>query len=103
MPKRPVHLPLYAVVILVLGSTLGPVLSITASVKIAEHNTAVAVARQEQAKAEAREQSRLLVCAFFSAQLDVWDETPPMSAAGKNLRKTNLEFYTASGCQPPRK
>lgn len=103
MPRRPVHIPLYAVIVLVVGSILGPVLSITASVKIAERNTAEIVAQQEQAKAEAREQSRLLVCAFFSAQLDVWDETPPTTAAGKNLRQTNLEFYTASKCQPPRR
>lgn len=103
MPRRPVHLPLWSVIVLVIGSTVSPVLSITASVKIAERNRIQAEARQAQAEARAREQARTLVCAFFTAQLDAYDETPPLSPAGKNLRATNLEFYTASGCQPPRR
>lgn len=89
-------------IVLVVGCTLGPALSIGASVTIAKKNTANMLQEQEKAREAARAESRRLVCAFFSAQLDAYDETPPTTPAGKNLRKTNLEFYLNSGCIPPR-
>lgn len=96
-------MPLYAVIVLVILSTLGPALSISASVKIANNNTARMLVERESAKEVARKESQRLVCAYFSAQLDAYEETPPSTPAGRNLRKTNLEFYTKSGCAPPRK
>lgn len=96
-------MPLYAVVVLVVGCTLGPILSISASVMIAKKNTANMLVQQEEAKEAARQDSRRLVCAFFAAQLDAMEETPPTTDAGRNIRKTNLEFYSNFGCQPPRK
>lgn len=96
-------MPLYAVIVLVVGCTLGPVLSISASVLIAKNNTERMLVEQEKAKEAARTDNRRLVCAFFAAQLDALDETPPTTAAGRNIRKSNLAFYTTYGCQPPRK
>lgn len=88
---------------LIIGSTLGPALSIAASVQIANNNTRSMLVERERAKEAARAESHRLVCAFFSAQLDAYDETPPTTPAGKNLRQTNLEFYNSSECQPPRR
>lgn len=96
-------MPLYAVVVLVVGCTVGPALSIGASVSIANSNDREQAAKRATAEATAREQARSLVCSFFAAQLDAYDETPPTTPAGRNLRESSARFYRASECQPPRR
>lgn len=113
-PRRPVYLPRYALIVLITLATLGPVGSVYASIAISNHNTRRLVAEQQAAAREAQRQveiarqvverqSRDLVCAYFSANLDAYEETPPTTPAGINLRKVNLDFYNATGCKPPRK
>lgn len=101
--QRVVRVPLYWIVVGVLCMVVSPLLSILASVQIAESNAERIVAEQRRTEAAARVESRRLTCAFFALNLDVYDETPPSTPVGRNLRQTYLEFYRLSECQPPRK
>jgi hypothetical protein len=87
-------------IIVVIGS---PVASIFASVRIAENNAERIIAEQKRTELVAAAEARRVACAFFALNLDVYDETPPSTPTGRNLRQTYLEFYRISGCQPPRK
>lgn len=93
----------YLIGIAVATVVLSPVLSIVASVQIAERNSERIVADQKRTEAAATAEARRVACAFFTLNLDVYDETPPTTPTGRNLRQTYLEFYQLSGCQPPRK
>jgi hypothetical protein len=100
--RRDFKLPTYWVLVGVAVMFFSPILSIFASVKIAERNYQRVLAEQEAARSESREEARKLACAFFAGSLDVYIETPPNSAAGKNLQSRYLEFYKITGCKPPR-
>ncbi len=100
---RVVRVPLYALVVGVAVMLVSPPLAILASVQIAERSAERSIAEQRRTEAAAREQARRVACDFFRLNLDVYDETPPASALGRNLRQTYLEFYRLSGCQPARK
>lgn len=102
-PQRVVRVPLYALLIGVLITVASPLLSILASVQIAERNAERIIAEQRRTEAAARAESRRLTCTFFALNLDVYDETPPSTPVGRNLRQTYLDFYRLSECQPPRK
>lgn len=101
--QRVVRVPLYALLVGVLVTVASPLLSILASVQIAERNAARSIAEQRRTEAAARTEARRLTCAFFALNLDVYDETPPATAVGRNLRQTYLDFYRLSECQPARK
>jgi len=96
-------IPVYWLIVGLATAILSPLLSIFASVTIAERNAEVQRQRQEQAQAQAQIESRKVVCNWIGTNLDVFDETPPAGAAGKNLRTRYLELYQISQCQPPRK
>ena len=98
---RPI--PVYWLIVGMATMVLSPLLSIFASVTIAERNAERTQLRQEQAQAQAQVESRKVVCAWIATNLDVFDETPPTGAAGRNLRVRYLELYRISQCQPPRK
>jgi hypothetical protein len=98
---RPV--PVYWLVVGMAVMILSPLLSIFASVQIAERNAERSFKEQQRAQAAAQAQSRAVACSFFGASLDVYDETPPISATGRNLREKYVDLYTLTGCQPPRK
>lgn len=100
---QPRPVPLYVVAVGVATVLLSPLLSILASVRIAESNAERIVAEQKRTEAAATAEARRVACAFFTINLDVYDETPPTTATGRNLRQTYLDFYRLSGCQPPRK
>lgn len=90
--RREIRVPIYWLVVGMAVMLVSPILAVAASVHIAEN-------RAERARAESAQRS----CALFSALLDTYDETPPLTPAGRNVRATYLEFYTRNGCEPPRK
>ena len=101
--QRVVRVPLYGLLVGVLITVASPLLSILASVQIAERNAERTIAEQKRTEAAARTESRRLACSFFALNLDVYDQTPPSTPVGRNLRQTYLEFYQLSECHPPRK
>jgi regulator of protease activity HflC (stomatin/prohibitin superfamily) len=109
-----VAVPAYWLFIVLLTVAAGPVFGAFVAVNKANENARRAIAEQrrtdEAAKAEAdraeaaaKAEARRLSCAFFALNLDVFEETPPVSATGRNLRANLLDFYQLSECQPPRK
>jgi hypothetical protein len=102
-PQRVVRVPVYALLVGVAVMVVSPLLSILASVQIAERNAERVIAEQQKTEVAARAEARRVACVFFALNLDVYDQTPPSMPTGRNLRQTYLEFYRLSGCQPPRK
>jgi hypothetical protein len=102
-PQHVVRVPLYALLVGLLVTVASPLLSILAAVQIAERNAERTIAEQRRTEEAARTESRRLTCTFFALNLDVYDQTPPSTAVGRNLRQTYLEFYRLSECQPARK
>lgn len=111
--RREITIPIYWLVIGLAVMIVSPILSIFASVQIAQNNAEKArhaaveadlrAQRAAQlAAAETREEARLKTCDLFSALLDVYIETPPPTEAGRNVQRTYLEFYKLNRCQPPR-
>ncbi len=96
---RTVRVPIYWLFVGAAVMFISPLLSIWASVTIAERN-----AREtQQAQAAASEKARIRTCGTFTALLDVYIETPPSTAAGRGVQEAYLEQYRALGCEPPRK
>ena len=100
---QPRPIPIYWIVVAVLTMVLSPILSMVASVQIAENNAREQRERQAAAQAAAQAESRKVVCGWLSAYLDTFDETPPTSKAGQNLREKFLDLYEISQCQPVRR
>ncbi len=100
---RDLRVPVYWLIVGIASMVLSPMLSIFASVTIAEHNAALTQERQTKAQVQAQVESRKVVCSWIATNLDVFDETPPASAAGRSLRDRYLELYRISGCLPERK
>lgn len=102
-PRREIRIPIYWLMVGIAVVFVSPIASVWASVQIAERNAERSFKEQQRAQAAAQVQSRAVACSFFGASLDVYDETPPVSATGRNLRAKYVELYTLTGCQPPRK
>lgn len=104
--RRQINIPIYWLVVGLMIMVASPLGSFYASTQIAKNNARRIVAEQAKARdaaqAEAREEARRLTCAFLAASLDVYLETPPISAAGRGLRQTYLDFYRAAECKPLR-
>ncbi len=96
---RVVRVPLYWILVGVAVMFVSPLASIWASVTIAERNAH----QTQKAQAAANEAARIRTCGTFTALLDVYVETPPMTPAGKGVQQAYLEQYRALGCVPPRK
>lgn len=112
--QRGVQVPVYWVVVGVVVMFGSPLLSILAAVQIADRNAEHVVAEQRrtreaaeaaasQATEAAARRARRAVCELFALNLDVYDDTPPTTDTGRNLRQAYLNFYQMSGCQPTRK
>lgn len=100
--QKVITIPAYWLIVglcVMLGS---PVASIFAAVAISNNNARQIVAEQQRSQQAAREESRRVACSFFATSLDVYQETPPTTATGRNLQENYLEFYRISGCVPPR-
>jgi Tfp pilus assembly protein PilX len=98
--RREVNVPIYWLVVGLAVMVVSPIFSVIAAVKIsanqADHT------REEQARAAAvtQAENRQVVCSWLSAYLDTFDETPPASDAGKNLRLKFQDLYRISQCPP---
>lgn len=103
----PRPIPVYWVAVAVATVILSPLLSIVASVQIAENSYDKARARQEELDAAAqqrqRDLSRKTACDFFGAYLATFDETPPTTPAGRNLQSKFEDLYLTAECTPVRK
>jgi hypothetical protein len=51
-----------------------------------------------EAQRRASEQSRAIVCALVTANVRVYEETPPSSAAGRNLAEAWVQLKAQLGC-----
>lgn len=100
--RRVVQIPIYWLAVGLACLVVSPILSIVASVKIAQGNQVRAQAAATLAQAKAREEQRLRTCDLFSGLLDTYIETPPTTLAGRNVQRTYVEFYNKNHCQPPR-
>lgn len=101
-PKVFIQIPVTWLVPGIMIVVLSPLLAILASVKIADGQRKAAQRAQAAAELRQQEQSRIVVCGLFSAILDTYIETPPNTAAGRNVQQTWLDLYKLSNCQPPR-
>ena len=59
-------------------------LSSGAALLLSFHFNAVAIRKQEQIQARQNEVGRQATCSLIAAQVAVYAETPPISAAGRN-------------------
>ena len=91
MPGRLVRMPLWWLLVGIATCVLTPVLSIWASVKIAQNN-----ARELAAEYQIRS------CSLYSAILDEYDENPPTTETGRGLREAYLLQYRQRHCTPER-
>ncbi len=98
-----VTIPAYWIALVLITVAAGPFFGAWVSIKKADENARRVVAEQKRTEQVAALEARRVACTFFALNLDVYDETPPSTPTGKNLRQTYLEFYRISGCQPPRK
>lgn len=89
--RREVHVPVYWLIVGVAVMLVSPMLSILASVQLVEHRAA------QQAAA-----NRDDACQFIDIWLRTFDETPPTTESGKNLRRELQVQYERVGCLPPR-
>lgn len=78
------------------------VLTVLASVRLAENNTRDAIARAEQSKAQARMEQWQSTCQVVSYILTAYQETPPPTEAGRNVAQAWLDEYRILGCVPRR-
>lgn len=76
---------------------LSPVLSIVASVQIAERNADQVRAKQAAAQVVATQ----LACEEFGRLIDAYDEAT--SPVGREVRGVYVFLYTLIQCNPPRK
>lgn len=104
MIRRLAHtrpIPIYWLVVGVAVMVVSPLLSIRASVVIAENNAKRIQAEQRAADQATRAASTRLACAQFGRLIDVYDAaTTPI---GREVRDVYVFFYSLIGCQPPRK
>jgi hypothetical protein len=87
---------------LAVSVVLGVIVSIVASVKIADANAQEQLRRVAEAKQQATAEQRAAACQLVGGILDAYDETPPPTKAGKNVATAWREEYLLIGC-PPRK
>jgi hypothetical protein len=99
----PRTIPIYWIIVTVATVVFSPVFAILASVQIAEANADRQRQEQIEAQARAQAESRKVVCGWLSAYLDTFDETPPTSDTGRNLRAKFLDLYQISQCSPVRR
>lgn len=99
---RPVQIPVYWLVVGMAVMIVSPLLSIFASVQIAEGNQKQVTAKQQAAQEAGRAEARAKACQLFTALLDQYLETPPPTPTGVGVQSIYLDFYRLNGCQPPR-
>lgn len=104
MTVKVVQIPVYALVVGICTSLISPPLAIVASVRIAEGNSKEILESQRRRDDVLREENRLQSCSLFGSLLDVYEETPPSTPAGKNVEQAYRSYYnTVLLCQPERR
>ncbi len=81
---------------LLVSGVLACVISIVASVKIADANTQDQIDRARAAAV----QQRNVTCALLGRILAAYEETPPTTATGRNVVEAWLDEYRTIGCLP---
>lgn len=77
-----------------------PVLSVWASIQIADNNRERAERQAEQVAVEVRVETTERYCRLFGSQVDVYkDATTPV---GRDAYRTWLAEYNRMQCQPPK-
>lgn len=99
---RVVQIRVYWLVVGIATTLVSPVLAVLASVQIAEANARQIIAQQQQQAAEQRAAARVAYCDLVRTYVELYEETPPSTPAGKNAQQTWLGEYRRQGCQPPK-
>lgn len=100
--QREVRIPVYWLAVGILIAVISPIVSILVSRAIAVANADRLIRQQQQAQAAQAALAIRITCDLFRRQLEAYDETPPPTAAGKNVRDAWLTEYRLYKCQPPR-
>lgn len=88
---------------LLVSGILACLLSVWASVKIANANAEEQIRRVAVAKQQATEDQRRAACQLVGNILDAYEETPPTTPAGRNVVDAwRYEYNTVIGCSPKR-
>jgi hypothetical protein len=101
MPRRPVHIPLYALLVLVLAAVSGPPLSVYASTRIAKKNSAELVDQYRADQAAASNANRTIYCVLFDSQIRAFEDAT--TETGQESYRAWLAVYKLAQCQPTRK
>lgn len=97
-PQRVIQLPAYTALVLVATGVLSPILSVVASVQIAEGSTERQVTARDRQSEQLREEQRLRSCSVYGALVAALEESPPTAPAGKALLETYREQFKIRRC-----
>lgn len=87
---RRIHLPLYVIIVLILGSVLTPAVAIIASVRIAEENAARQLAAVQAER-----------CDEYEGLIGILEPVGPrLTGAGAGLLAYYKSKYAEIGCKP---
>ena len=87
---------------LLVSGILACLISVFASVRIADQNAQEQIRRVAVAKDQATAEQKRAACQLVGSILDAYEETPPPSEVGKNVAQAWRDEYQIIGC-PPRK
>lgn len=102
MSGREIRIPAYWLAVGVALTVASPPMAVLASVSIAKHNASRLIEQQQKAQAEQVRVAVEITCDLFRRQLEAFDETPPTTDTGKNIRDAWLTEYRLYKCQPAR-
>lgn len=97
---RKITVPVRWIVVLAFAAVSGPILSIYASVQIAQRNSAALIEKYEADRSAQRAETKRLSCALFSSQLGAFDNAE--SPTGQQSRQAWLDLYRLAQCEPRR-
>jgi hypothetical protein len=100
--RQEIRIPAYWLVVGILIAMVSPIMSVLASRTIAVTSADRLIQRQQQAQAEQTKMAIAITCDLFRRQLEAYDETPPTTVTGRNVRQAWLTEYRLYKCQPAR-
>jgi heme exporter protein D len=100
--RREIRIPAYWLAVGILIAVVSPIMSVLASRTIAVENASRLIRQQQQEQARQVAVIMATTCSLFRSQLDAYDETPPTTETGRNIRDAWLTEYRLYRCQPPR-
>lgn len=100
--RREVRLPIYWLVVGLAVMLVSPLLSIFASVSIANTNRVQAEHAAALAAEQTRAEGRKKACELFGSQMDVYLEEPPTTDTGRKAQQNWIDLYQINNCQPAR-